>query len=104
MVALTPFAQVARRGAKRGSRRRPCRPLLETIVVEKRGRESTWMWIAPGKVPLEIGATRASVTTAHTKIDHGVARWPCNQDQLTLLVDVACHLRAAPSALPRREG
>lgn len=45
-------------------------------------------YIAPGRVPLEIGYTMPSRTLAHLTVDGGVARWPYDADVITLFVDL----------------
>jgi hypothetical protein len=42
--------------------------------------------IPPGRVPLEIGTTRASVSLLHVIREKGLARWPYGHDRISLFV------------------
>lgn len=40
------------------------------------------------KIPLEVGTTSGARTLAHLRMEHGVARWPYDCDELRIMVNV----------------
>jgi hypothetical protein len=76
---------------------RPIRTLVSTdipLIVEHRPetcREKSLVLdmmrtLSPGRVPLEIGYTKASKTLYHLLCSGGVARWPYGQEEIRLWI------------------